>query len=116
MLRFLLIILALLAIWKLLSHSRERCFAGHRPPAAVARAGYRRLGLGRVHRLYDHEQLHPPYRGQLGCAPNCTGPDPGAIALGIIVGFAIVGMTSAVLIWIVKGFLTPQVRHNLRHE
>ena len=107
MLHFLLIILALLAIWKLLGH-------GHANGATLL-TGLRRLGLvlaiagaalggfiGYVATRNCHTDMTA-----VQWVSTCSGPDPGAIVLGVMAGFAVIWMAASVLIWIIRGFLTP---------
>jgi hypothetical protein len=106
MLHFLLIILALLAIWKLLSHGRAS--------GASLVTGLRRLslvlalagaGLGGAIGYVITQHIHTD-RTAAQWVTTYSGPDPGAIALGITAGFAVVWAAASVLIWIISGFLS----------
>jgi hypothetical protein len=88
MLHFLLILLALVGLWKLLSHGRAS--------GATLVTGLRRLalvlaiagaGLGGLVGYYAQSQS-----------------SGGAVA-GVVIGFSVIWMAALVLIWIVKGFL-----------
>jgi hypothetical protein len=89
MLHFLLIILALLAIWKLLSHGRTNgvsLVTGLRRLSLVlAIAG---AGLGGLIGYVTTHNCTYPTAANWAATPSCTGPDPGAIALAIIVGLS----------------------------
>lgn len=37
---------------------------------------------------------------------TCTGPDPGGIVLGVVVGFAAIWVAASIVIWIISGFMT----------
>ena len=91
MLHFLLIILALLAIWKLLGHgsaSGATLLVGLRRIALVLAIAAAALG------------------GLIGYYAKNPG-DPGAGVLGAAAGFAVVWIAASVLIWIIRGFLNP---------
>jgi hypothetical protein len=88
MLHFLLILLALLGVWRLLAQGR--------PNGATLVTGLRRLalvlaiagaGLGGVVGYYAQAQS-----------------SGGALA-GVVIGFTVIWMAAQVVIWIVKGFL-----------
>jgi hypothetical protein len=91
MLHFLLIVLALAALWKLLGHgsaSGASLVTGLRRIAVVlAIAGAAFGGL----------------IGYYATTPN----SPGAAVLGAAAGFSLVWIAASVVIWIVRGFLTP---------
>jgi hypothetical protein len=109
MLHFLLILLALLGIWKLLAHSgtsSTSLLTGLRRLSFVLATLGAALGglIGYAeshHCTYNYGKLT-----WLATEPVCTGPDPGAIVLGAAIGFGAVWGASAVLVWIVKGFVT----------
>jgi hypothetical protein len=106
MLHLLLTILALLAIWKLLAHSgasSTSLLTGLRRLALVlAIAG---AALGGLIGYFATQNCHTD--GAIGSwVTTCNGPDPGAIALGILAGFGAIWMAASVLIWIIRGFLT----------
>jgi hypothetical protein len=91
MLHFLLIILALLAIWKLLSHSSIN--------GATLLTGLRRIALV----LAIAGAALGGFIGSDSTNPN----DAGAAIFGAAIGFGVVWIAAAVVIWIIRGFLTP---------
>jgi hypothetical protein len=106
MLHFLLIILSLLAIWKLLGHGRANgasLVTGLRRLALVlAIAG---AGLGGVLGYAFTQHCHTDMTAAQWVS-TCSGPDPGAIVLGAGAGFAAVWVAASVAIWIISGFLS----------
>ena len=104
MLHALLILLALLGIWKLLSHGRT-------DGGASLLTGLRRLALvlaitgAALGGLIGYVSTrHCTYAADW--AATCTGPDPSGIALGAMVGFGVIWGAASVVIWIVSGFLS----------
>jgi hypothetical protein len=92
MLHFLLIILVLVAIWKLFSHGSAN--------GAALIAGLRRLAL----------VLAVAGAGLGGLAGYYTGDSHGGVGgalAGILIGFTGVWLVAGVVIWIVRGFLIP---------
>ena len=106
MLHLLLIILALLAIWKLLSDGRAN--------GATLITGLRRLGLvaaiagSALGGFIGYEATRNctyTTAANWSTTSSCTGPNPGAIVLGVIAGFTVIWLVAALVIWIVRGFL-----------
>jgi hypothetical protein len=89
MLHFLLIVFAIVAIWKLLSQGSVN--------GATLLTGLRRIAL--VFALAG--TALGGLIGYYSAHPN----DPGAAVLGAAVGFGVVWGAAAVVIWIVRGFL-----------
>jgi hypothetical protein len=90
MLHFLLIILALLAIWKLLSQGSAS--------GATLVTGLRRIALV----LAIAGAAFGGMIGYYSARPH----DPGAGIVGAGVGFGVIWIAAAVVIWIIRGFLT----------
>jgi hypothetical protein len=106
MLHFLLIILSLLAIWKLLSHGHANgtsLLAGLRRLALVLAIVGAALGgfIGYVVTQHSHTDTTAAQ-----WVTTYSGPDPGAIVLGVVAGFAAVWVAASIVIWILSGFLT----------
>jgi hypothetical protein len=104
MLHFLLIILALLGIWKLLSHGRAdgaSLVAGLRRIAVVLAIAGAALG-GFIGYAVSERCTYAADLTRI-----CTGPDSGAIVLGIAAGFGVIWAAALILIWIVRGFMAP---------
>jgi hypothetical protein len=105
MLHFLLILLALLAIWKLLSHSSASgtsLLNGLRRLALVLAIAGAALG-GVIGYVSTHDCHTDTTAAQW--VTTCGGPDPSAIVLGVAAGFAVVWIAASVLIWILSGFM-----------
>jgi hypothetical protein len=104
MLHFLLIVLAIVALWKLLSHgsvNRTTLLTGLRRIAFVLAIAGSALG-GLIGYIIT---WHCTYETAGGS--TCTGPEPGAIVLGAVIGFGVIWAAASVLIWIIRGFTTP---------
>jgi hypothetical protein len=93
MLHFLLIILALLGIWKLLAH-------GNSSPESASRIllGLRRLALVLA-------CAGAALGGLIGYAANERAVHPGFVVLGAVLGFGVTWLASRVILWIINGFL-----------
>jgi hypothetical protein len=107
MLHFLLIVLALLAIWKLLGHSSgtngTSLLAGLRRLALVLAVAGAALGgfIGHV----MTENCHTDMAASAQWVTTCASPNYGGIALGVAAGFAGIWLAGSLLIWILSGFL-----------
>jgi hypothetical protein len=90
MLHFLLIVLALLAIWKLLSHGQSN--------GASMLTGLQRIAL-------VLEIAGAALGGLIGY--YATNPrEPGTAVLGAAIGFTVVWIAAAVVIWVISGFVS----------
>src|SRR5262245_23539962 len=104
MLHALLIILALLGIWKLLSHgapSSTSLLTGLRRLALVLAIAGAALGGIIGYGFTHHCTYGTGSISWLATEPTCAGPDPGAILLGVGIGFGAVWGAAMVVIWIV---------------
>jgi hypothetical protein len=105
MLYFLLIVLALLGIWELLTHSGAS--------SATLIAGLRRLALvlavvgaalGGVIGYFATRSCHTD-TSAAQWVTSCSDPNYGAAVLGIAAGFTVIWFAASVIIWIIGGFL-----------